>query len=77
MELPTSLNPKMKIFLTSITLLTFTNVMLSALNYQQNKQLKALEVSNTKHTNLLILESNPDYFADIDVRNNCLDRGEQ
>jgi|TARA_Y100000289_G_scaffold12998_1_gene12105 hypothetical protein len=76
MELPTSLNPKMKIFIFSSIALLSCNVMLSALNYQQNKQLRALEVSNTKHTNLLILESNPDYFADIDVRNNCLDRGE-
>jgi hypothetical protein len=66
----------MKIFIFSTIALLSCNVMLSALNYQQNKQLRALEVSNTKHTNLLILESNPDYFADIDVRNNCLDRGE-
>ena len=50
------------------------NVMLSALNYQQNKLLGKQQTN----TDLLILESNPDYFGDAGfVRNNCNDRGEE
>ena len=73
MELPTSLNPKMKIFIFSTIALVSCNVMLSALNYQQNQ----LIVKQQTNTDLLILESNPDYFGDAGfVRNNCNDRGE-
>tara|TARA_B100001758_G_scaffold61824_1_gene51369 strand:+ start:1656 stop:1892 length:237 start_codon:yes stop_codon:yes gene_type:complete len=77
MVLPTSLTSKMKIFIFSSIALLSCNVMLSALNYQQNKQLKALEVSTSQNTDLLILESNPDYFTSTDfpstMKTNCAD----
>ena len=45
------------------------------LNYQQGKQLKSLEISNAEHTNLLILESNPEFFTSKDfppsMQTNC------
>ena len=65
----------MKIFLFSVVALTLTNVGLSMLNYQQGKQLKSLEISNAEHTNLLILESNPEFFTSKDfppsMQTNC------